>query len=106
MTRLLSKQTKSTMYLPIIACRLNFVPLKRWARKKYQSRRSASVMLLLRALACAVDIPLSRLDFVEPPSPTRGEGIFFGPRLLDYSAAVAIVSSTAGGARLGASSSS
>src|SRR6185312_3232929 len=70
----------STIYFLILACRLNFVPLKRCARRKYQSRRSASVILLRRVFARTFAIPLSRPRFARAPSPTRGEGIFLAWR--------------------------
>src|SRR6185437_13496517 len=54
------RQTKSTTYGPIGACRLNFRSRKRWARSRYQSRCSASVIWLRRPFANARFIPLSR----------------------------------------------
>ena len=39
------KHAKSTMYGPMGTCRLNLTPAKRWARNRYHSRRSASVIV-------------------------------------------------------------
>jgi len=70
--RRLSKDTKSTMYGPIGACRLIFIPLNRSPRSRYQSPRSASV--ILREELWPDDV----MSFSPPgstsPSPTLPQG--------------------------------